>query len=92
VLRLLTAAFGTKRTCGQRRVMSALGGQSGHRSKMAQCLLMIPKRTLGEEATATLEPFAACQHLFGGLLAVRGISKCVASSFGRWVAREHSRQ
>jgi hypothetical protein len=31
-----------------------------------------PKRTLGEEAIAPLEPFAACQHLFWGL-PVRGI-------------------
>jgi len=47
---------------------------------------------LGEEATATLEPFAARQHLLRGLLALLGISKCVASSFGRSVAREHSHQ
>ena len=41
-----------------------------------------PEADIRQEATV-LEPFAACQHLFVGFLAVRGISKCVASSFGR---------
>jgi hypothetical protein len=33
-----------------------------------------PQRTSGEDATASVEPFAACQHLFRGLLAIWGIS------------------
>jgi hypothetical protein len=46
-------------------------------------LIMAHTQTdIRQEATATLEPFAACQHLIRRLLAVRGISKCVAA-FGR---------
>jgi hypothetical protein len=39
-----------------------------------------PGTDIREEATVTLEPFAACQHLIRRLLAVRGISN---AAFGR---------
>jgi PAS domain-containing protein len=45
-----------------------------------------PKRTLRKEASSTLEPFAACRHLFGGC-SVRGVRNAfsVRSAGGRRV-------